>query len=109
MQFDIDKIQNKFDNSEELMEENARCLKRMEVLESLQKSRIEEEIVKEFIHDFECILSQASIDNTLKNQSTSLKTCIQQLDSHEKGISRMVDSIVKRKYYHDVDKMLDEL
>ena len=92
MQLDIEKIQNKFDNTEELAEENTKCLKRIEALEAIRRNKIEEEVINEFVQDFGTILSSLSMNSTLKSQSMSLKSCIQQFSSYEKGISKRIES-----------------
>ncbi|XP_055598422.1 augmin complex subunit dgt3 [Uranotaenia lowii] len=110
MQLDLEKIKNKFDNSDEMNLETQRCLKRIEALKGVVKTTAEEEAHEEFVSQFAGLLESLNLNqSSAADRSMSLRNCIQDFADYRKRVYRNLQSILNGKYYKNMDEILRDL
>lgn len=108
MQLDLEKIRNKFDNSDEMNSETQRCLKRIEMLKAVGRISVDEEALEEFVAQFASAMGAINL-NSSGNRSMSLRNCIQDYADYKKRVFKNLQSVAGGKYYKSLDEAMKEL
>lgn len=108
MQLDLEKIRNKFDNSDEMNFEAQRCLKRIEMLKAVGRTSADEEALEEFVAQFASAMGAINLNNS-GNRSMSLRNCIQDFADYRKRVFKNLHSVVGGKFYKNLDEAMREL
>ncbi|XP_058818148.1 augmin complex subunit dgt3 [Topomyia yanbarensis] len=109
MQLDLEKIKNKFDNSDELNTESQRCLKRIETLKAVDRNTAQEDAYDEFVTQFSALLGSLNLNHSSEDRSISLKNCIQDFADYKKRVFKNLRSVVNGKYYKGMEETMTEL
>lgn len=108
MQLDLEKIRNKFDNSDEMNSEAQRCLKRIEMLKAVGRTSADEEAMEDFVAQFASMMGAINL-NSSGNRSMSLRNCIQDFADYKKRVFKNLQSVVGGKFYKTFDEAMREL
>ncbi|XP_058447680.1 augmin complex subunit dgt3 [Malaya genurostris] len=109
MQLDLEKIKNKFDNSDDLNAETQRCLKRIETFKAVDRNNAQEEAYDEFVGQFSSLLGSINLNHSARDRSISLKNCIQDFADYQNRVFKNVHSVVNGKYYKTMEETISEL
>ncbi|XP_055548489.1 augmin complex subunit dgt3 [Wyeomyia smithii] len=109
MHLDLEKIKNKFDNSDELNSETQRCLKRIEALNAVEKNHTYEEAYEEFVAQFSALLGSLNLNHSSGDRSISLKNCVQDFADYRTRVFKNLQSVVGGKYYKNMNDLMEDL
>ncbi|EAT33257.1 AAEL014483-PA [Aedes aegypti] len=118
MQLDLEKMKNKFDNSDDMNAETQLCLKRIEAMKSLERNNAEEEALEELSSQIASVMgalnvshstSHSSSSLTVADRSLSLKNYLQDFVDFKKRAFKTLSSIVNGKFYKNMDELIKEL
>jgi hypothetical protein len=127
IQLDLEKLKNKFDNTDKIQQEAVECAKRIvscesqdyeekitlnfgfysqEQLKKLPKSTFE--VAKDyFVEEFATILA-SHLQKPVENFGY-LKACFEEFENFKHNIDEQLESVVARQFYGGVDEMTSEL
>lgn len=109
MQLDLEKINNKFDNCDEVNSEAQRCLRRIEQMKAIARNNADVEAHEEFVTQFCGLVGSLNLNHSSGSRSMSLKSCVLDFADYEKRIFKNVQSVVAGKYFKNADEVLNEL
>ncbi|XP_029714883.1 augmin complex subunit dgt3 [Aedes albopictus] len=115
MQLDLEKMKNKFDNSDDMNAETQLCLKRIEAMRALERNNAEEEALEEFSSQIGAVMGalnlshSASSSSSSVDRSLSLKNSLQDFVDFRKRAFKTLTSIVNGKFYKNMDDLIKEL
>ncbi|XP_065092823.1 augmin complex subunit dgt3 [Ochlerotatus camptorhynchus] len=111
MQLDLEKMKNKFDNSDEMNAETQLCLKRIEAMKALERNNAEDEAYEEFVGQIASVMDSLNLSQSSPSgdRSLSLKNCLQDFEDFKKRTYKNLQSIVKGKFYKNMDEIIGEL
>ncbi|XP_053695886.1 augmin complex subunit dgt3 [Sabethes cyaneus] len=109
MQLDLERIKNKFDNSDELNLETQRCLKRIETLNAAEKNSAHEDAQEEFVAQFSALLGSLNLSHSNADRSISLKNCIQDFADYRSRVFKNLQSVVSGKYFKSMNDLMGNL
>ncbi|XP_055638414.1 augmin complex subunit dgt3 isoform X2 [Toxorhynchites rutilus septentrionalis] len=109
MQLDLEKINNKFDNCDEMNSETQRCMRRIEQMKFVARNNAGEQAYEEFVAQFCELVGALNLNHSSGSRSMSLKSCILDFADNKKRIFKNLQSVVSGKFYKKSDELLDEL
>lgn len=111
MQLDLDKMKNKFDNSDEMNAETQLCLKRIEAMKALERNNADDDAYEEFVGQIASVMGSLNLSHSSSSgdRSLSLKNCLQDFETLKKRTYKNLQSIVHGKFYKNMNEIITEL
>ncbi|XP_062551653.1 augmin complex subunit dgt3 [Armigeres subalbatus] len=113
MQLDLEKMKNKFDNSDEMNAETQFSLKRIEAMKALDRNNAEEEALEEFTNQMASLMGALNLSHSTSSlaidRSLNLKNNLQEFVDFQKRTFKTLSSVVNGKFYKNMNETIENL